>query len=136
MTEEELSKFYHLQQEIADLNKRKKEIEETGGISGVKYREVDVMSTRVNKTILDKLSNILDKLTERRISALEEYMKIERYIESVEDIEIRRIMQYRYLDLKKWKEIDKIMHYAEDYSKIKYNRYKKSKLITFDNPDV
>lgn len=128
MTEEELSRYYHLSQQITDIDKRITEIEETGGVSGIRYREVDVMSTRLNKTILDKLNYLMDLWTERRITALEEYKKIERYISSIEDLEIRRIMEYRYLDLKKWKEIDKLMHYADNYSKNKYYNYIKKNL--------
>ena len=44
-------------------------------------------------------------LTEKRISALEQYLEIERYIEEIEDVEIRNLMRYRYLDLMKWEDI-------------------------------
>ena len=36
---------------------------------------------------------------------MEQYREIERYIEEVDDAEIRNIMRYRYLDLLKWEDI-------------------------------
>lgn len=123
MTEKELSRYYYLKKEIEDLQKRINELEETGGVSGIQYREVDVMSTPKNNPIQEKICILIDKLTERRISAIEEYLKIESYIESIEDAEIRQIMRYRFMDLKKWKEIDRLMYYAENYSKNKYYNY-------------
>ena len=124
MTEKELSRYYYLKKEIEDLQKRINELEETGGVSGIQYREVDVMSTPKNNPIQEKLMLLIDKLTERRISAIEEYLKIESYIESIEEAEIRQIMRYRFMDLKKWDEIDKILHNGKEYSKKKYYNYR------------
>jgi len=109
MSEKELSRYYYLKKEIEDLQKRINELEETGGVSGIQYREVDVMSTPKNNPIQERLVILIDKLTERRISAIEEYLKIESYIESIEDSEIRQILRYRYMDLKKFKEIEKLV---------------------------
>lgn len=125
MTEQELSKFYNLKQEINDLQKRIDELESTGGISGMQYKEVDVMATASNKSIQEKIMILKERFIERRITAMEEYLKIERYIEGIEDLVIRQIMKYRFMDLKQWKQIDMIMHYAEGTSKKKYYRYKK-----------
>lgn len=124
MDEKELSKYYYLKREIEDLEKRIIELEKTGGISGMRYREVDVMGTPINSSIQAKLDELLDKLIERRISALEEYLKIERFINNVEDLEIRQIMRYRFMDLEKWDKIDMLMNYSSGYSKLKYHRYK------------
>ena len=125
MSEKELSRYYYLKKEIEDLQKRISELEETGGVSGIQYREVDVMSSIKNTSIQERLIILIDTLTERRLSALEEYLKIERYIESIEEPEIMQIMRYRFMDLRKWKEIDRLMHYGENYSKNKYYNYMK-----------
>ena len=42
--------------------------------------------------------------------------------------------KYRFLDLRKWKEIDKIMHYSDGYAKQKYFRFKK--MITLYNTSM
>ena len=109
MTEKELSRYYYLKIEIDDLQKRIAELENTGGVSGMRYREFDVMSTPLNVSIQSKLDILLDKLTERRISALEEYIKIESYISNIDDLKIRQIMRYRFMDLKTWDEIGTLM---------------------------
>ena len=123
MTEKELSSYYYLKKEIEDLQKRIAELENTGGVSGMRYREVDVMSTPNNNSVQDMLCKLIDQLTERRISALEEYIKIEGYIASVEDVEIRQIMRYRFMDLKKWDEISKMMHMDRTTVYRKINKY-------------
>lgn len=110
MTEKELKRYYYLKREIEEIDRNITEIEENGGVSGIRYKEVDVMSTTLNKSILDKLDKLLDQWKERRLTALEEYIKIESYINSIEDLEIRQIMRYRYLDLKNWNEISVLVH--------------------------
>lgn len=123
MQEKELSKYYWLKKEVADLENRLKEF--GYGVKSMQINDISVTSSHINKTIQDKRIELIGLLTEKRISALEEYIKIERYIEEVEDAEIRTIMRYRFLDLKKWSEIDKLLHNGIDYSKKKYYKYNK-----------
>lgn len=103
MSEKELSKYYYLKKEVEDLEQR---IEEFGnGVRSMQIKEVSVSGSRKNKSIQETKVELVGMLTEKRISALEQYLEIERYIEDVEDVEIRNIMRYRYLDLLKWEEI-------------------------------
>ena len=125
MSDKELNRYYQLTREIKDLEARIKEIEETGGVSGIQYREVDIQKTPAITSIQDKLGMLMDQYIEKRVSALEECIKIQRYIDDVEDIVIRQIMRYRFIDFKQWNQIDILMHYAEGTSKKKYYRFKK-----------
>lgn len=103
MTEKELSKYYNLKREVQDLEER---IAEFGdGVKSSKIKEVAVSGSKSTKSIQETKVELVALLTEKRISALEQYLDIERYIESVEDVEIRNIMRYRFLDLLKWEEI-------------------------------
>ncbi|MBR2711281.1 MAG: hypothetical protein IKE89_02300 [Bacilli bacterium] len=122
MTEKELSKYYWLRKEIKDLEER---LAEFG--YGVSATKLDKEISRITSTesIQEKRVIIIEKWISARVSALEEYLKIESYIESVEDSEIRQIMRYRFLDLKKWNEIDKLMICGKDYAKKKYYQYRK-----------
>ena len=45
------------------------------------------------------------------INPLLSFSKIERYIESVEDSEIRQIMRFRFMDLMSWNDIADQLHY-------------------------
>lgn len=122
MTEKELSKYYWLRKEIKDLEERL--VEFGYGISATKL-DKEISGITSTESIQEKRVVIIEKWISARVSALEEYLKIESYIESVEDSEIRQIMRYRFLDLKKWNEIDKLMLCGKDYAKKKYYQYRK-----------
>lgn len=107
MSEKELSRYFYLKKEVEDLENR---IEEFGnGVRSMQIKDVQVSSSHKNKSIQETKIELVARLTEKRISALEQYLAIERYIEDVDDAEIRSIMRYRYLDLMKWEDIGEKM---------------------------
>lgn len=123
MTEKELSKYYNLKREVQDLEDRIKEF--GSGVKSVPIKEVSVSSSHSTKSIQETKVELVSRYTEKRIEALEQYLAIERYIEDVEDVEIRNIMRYRYLDLMKWEEIaEKVFQDRTTISK-KVRRYLK-----------
>lgn len=123
MNEKELSKYYYLKKEVEDLEER---IAEFGnGIKSTQFKEVSVSSSHKNKSIQETKVELVARLTEKRISALEQYLEIERYIEEVDDAEIRNIMRYRFLDLMNWGDIaEKVFQDRTTISK-KMRRYLK-----------
>lgn len=103
MNEKELSIYFELKREVNDLEERIKDIEK-------------------NDDSLTKVE-LISLLTEKRISALEKYLEIERFIETIDDPELRNIMRYRFLDLMQWKDIaDKMFMDRSTVSK-KVKRY-------------
>lgn len=103
MDEKALSKYYYLKKEIEDLENR---IITFGvGISSVRYKELNVDSTPQFKSIQEKSAELKELWVQKRIEALEEYIKIESFIDKVDDAEIRILLRYRYLDLLNWEEI-------------------------------
>ena len=123
MSEKDLSRYFYLKKEVEDLEQR---IAEFGsGVKSVPIKEVSVSGSRKNQSIQETKVELVGRLTEKRLSALEQYLEIERYIEEVEDVEIRNIMRYRYLDLMKWEEIaEKVFQDRTTISK-KVRRYLK-----------
>lgn len=108
MSEKDLSRYFYLKKEVEDLEQR---IAEFGsGVKSIPIKEVSVSGSRKNQSIQETKVELVGRLTEKRLSALEQYLEIERYIEEVEDAEIRNIMRYRYLDLMKWEEIGSKMY--------------------------
>ena len=108
MSEKELSQYYWLKKEIKSLEDK---IEEFGdGVSAVKIKDT-IGSSGEHSSIQEKKTELISKLLDARITALEKYIEIERYIESVEDSEIRLIMRYRFLDLMNWNQIGEELHY-------------------------
>lgn len=125
MTEKELSQYYFLKKEVEDLEQR---IAEFGsGIKSSQYKEISVSSSHNAKSIQEKKVELVGMLTEKRLSALEQYVKIERYIEEVEDVEIRSIMRFRYLDLMKWEDIGAKMFLDRTSVARKLRRYIKER---------
>lgn len=102
MSEKELSKYYYLKKEIKDLEER---IETLGnGVGSIKISDMPKGSPKIS-SIEEKIVELKEKWINARVSALEEYLRIETYINSIEDIEIRLIARYRYLDLLSWEQI-------------------------------
>lgn len=123
MSEKDLSKYYYLKKEVENLEEK---IAEFGnGIKSTQIKEVSVSSSHKNKSIQETKVELVARLTEKRISALEQYLEIERYIEDVDDVEIRNIMRYRYLDLMKWEDIGKKMFQDRTSVYKKMKRYLK-----------
>lgn len=122
MNEKELSRYYWLKKEVKDLENR---LEEFGdGVSAIAL-DKEIKGTGEHLTIQEKRTILVEKLINARLSALEEYIRIESYIETVDDPEIRQIMRYRFLDLNKWAVIDKLMICGTDYARKKYYNYRK-----------
>lgn len=105
MNEKELSKYYWLKQEIENLDMRIKEFDV--GISSVNLDKLNVDGTAQYKSIQEKRMELIEKFMNKRLEAIEEYLKIESYIDSVNDSEIRVLLRYRYLDLLNWEQIGK-----------------------------
>ena len=103
MTEKELSRYYILTKEVEDLGRR---VEELGdGVGSIKIKEINVNGTPTKVSIQEKIAELNELYLEKRVSALEEYIKIERYIGNIEEPEMRMLLRYRFLDLLTWEQI-------------------------------
>ena len=102
MSEKELSQYFHLKKEIEDLEER---IAKLGnGVGSIKITDMPKGSSKLS-SIQERIVELKEKWITARLTALEEYIKIETYINSIEDTEIRMIARYRYLDLLGWEQI-------------------------------
>lgn len=132
MTEKELSKVYWLRKEQQDIEERLKEVKlMLDGVGCIEYKEDTTKTNKISNQIEEviiKKAELENLLIENRLSILEGYIKIERYIETIENSEIRQIMRYRFLDCYTWEKIDKLMACGKDYSKKKYYKYRDEKI--------
>lgn len=102
MTEKDLSKYYWLKKEVKNIENK---LEEFGdGVSAISYEE-KVGSSGLTLTIQEKRSMLIEKLINARLDALEEYLRIETFIEKVDNTEVKSIMRLRFQELKSWGEI-------------------------------
>lgn len=122
MTEKELSRYYFLKQEVKNLEDRL--IEFGVGVSAMNI-DKEISGTGEHISIQQRRSELVEKLINARLTALEEYLKIESFIEKVEDSEIRQIMRYRFLDLYDWYKIGELLNYDRTTASKKMRAYLK-----------
>lgn len=109
MKEKDLNKFYWLQKEIKDLEERIAILDSE--VSAVKYDSLSISGSKQVSTLQEKITELKDTWMEKRVSALEEYIKIEKYILSIPDEELRLIFRYRFMDLMNWEQIGEKVGY-------------------------
>ena len=103
MTKRELSQLYYLRREIAQEEKRLRQLEEAAtdtsvNISGLPHVQGITDRAALAAEIADCRDIINAKLMQCRI----EYNRLNRYIASIDDSLIRQIMTLRYVDCKSW----------------------------------
>lgn len=122
-----------------DLYATKKKINfEKTQPSAIKIKEIVVDSSHTN---IDSFLNYVlrDEEYDTKIySLIANIYAYKRYIAE----ELKRISQYdeisyieylKYEENKSWREIDQILHHGDDYSRVKYYRYKKNKKSVVKN---
>ena len=124
MTLAELSKYHDIKVELADLKRRIDEIESTL-IKSTKYSDMKSTNIFNNSSPTEKAAFQLCKLKEQYdikvYDLISEQIRIEKYLDSVMDSEVKTIMRYRFIDCLTWVEIAEQLNYsrANPYIKIK-----------------
>lgn len=114
MNKRELSRFFFLSEEIKSLQERinvaQNQFIGASKISDMpkSHRVSNQMEQRI--LLIEKLTDLLEN---KKNKALEEQLKIEEYIEQINDIEIRSIFTKRYLEFKRWDKIAKEVNMSE-----------------------
>ena len=126
MNKKELSKYYHLTNEIKDLQEKIKQLDLTlissPLLTGMPHSN-KVSNPTEQRNIL--ILTLKRKLEIREAKAMEELIKIEDYISSIEDIELRQIFDKRYVQLKSWEVIANEIHMSERNVFRKVSKYLK-----------
>ena len=129
MNKKELSKLYNINIEIKNLEERLETLKSiyigSSKISDMPHSKTP--GNPVEKRIL-LISNLNDLLEEKKNRALEEQFKIEKYISTIEDIEIRNIFSKRYLQFEKWEKIAEEMNMCERNIHRKHSSYLKREI--------
>jgi hypothetical protein len=114
MTKEELSSYYYLKKEIKQIEERIKEIDDTflsaNRINGMRYEKRLSNPQEQRMILIEKYDK---RLEEKKDEALKELMKIEDFIDSINDPEIRMIFRYRYIELMEWNKIAMLVNMSE-----------------------
>ena len=121
----ELNELYWLNKEIEDLESRIQELEETSGVSSSKMGDGihgSGISNPVEQVTLKKMK-LQKRLSDVKITILEEKEKIERFVESISDSQTRTIIRLRNIDLKTWEQIGEFMGLDRKTVANKYNKF-------------
>lgn len=128
MRSEELNELYWLNIEIKDLESRLKELDETSGISSAKLGDGihgNDISNPVEKVAMKKIQ-LKKRIAEVMLLVLEEKEKIERFVETIPDSQLRTIVRLRNIDLMTWQEIGDVLELDRKTVSTKYNNFIKN----------
>ena len=121
----ELNELYWLNKEVEDLQNRLKELEETSGVSSSKIGDgihSSEISNPVEKVAMKKLE-LKNRIAEVMLIILEEKEKIERFVETISDSQIRTIIRLRNIDLMTWEQIGDFLGLDRKTVASKYNKF-------------
>ncbi len=121
----EINELYWLNKEAEDLQNRIDELEETCGIGSSKMGDgifSGNVSNPVEQVTIKKLK-LQNRLKNVIIDILEEKEKIERFVESIPDSQIRTIIRLRNIDLMTWEQIGEFLKLDRKTVANKYNKF-------------
>lgn len=125
---DELSKYYHIKLEIKQLEDNLKELDNTAIgspiLTGMPHSQ-GIVGNPTESLILkkDKLENLLKNKKEK---LYDEQIKIEEFLEQVEDNTIRIIIRARFINCKSWKQIGKELNFDRTTPYYHLKKYLKS----------
>lgn len=125
MTERELSSLYYISQRIKKLKQRIAELDSEIGIGDGAMNGMPHGTGVGNpvENLIIKKCDLCDKLNTELILKIEEEEKIRRYISSVQDEEIKLIMEMRFIHLMNWFDIGEEMHLERTTASKKMRKY-------------
>lgn len=132
MTKQELSQLYYLNREIEHLKDRITELEciatsSTSRITGMPHA-TDI-SDKVGKYAAE-IADLKELLDLNLKKCFYELNRLNRYIESIEDSEMRMILSLRYINGLSWQQVAfSIGEHDEQYPRRKHNKFLRQKKV-------
>lgn len=115
MTLKELSKYHDMKIEVDDLKNRIEEIESTI-VKASKFSDMKVdrsfSTTSPTEQLVIKLEKLKNNYNSKSLLLIDEMEKIETYLDTIDDYEVRTIMRKRFIDLLTWEQVALDMHYS------------------------
>lgn len=126
MTLKELSKYHDIKVEVDDLQRRIYELETTI-VKASKYSDTKIDKSITNTSPTEELAIKLNKLRRtyvgKQITLTSELEKIEEYLCTINDSEVRTIMRKRFIDLLTWEQVAELLHYSNPVPYYKVRKY-------------
>ena len=127
MTKEELSKYYYLKQEIKQIEDKIEEIDSTfmrASLINCEKFERKLSNPQEKRMIL--IEKYEQKLKIAINKSIEELIKIEEFINSIEDPENRMIFRYSGIGVNSWNERSGLIHISGSAIFERHNRILKT----------
>lgn len=125
MTIEELKKLYVIKKQIQQIEEKLSSI---SIMSSTSFSNNEIHTHNQNSPT-ERIATTKIKLKENLVNKLnklyEEELKIEKFIDEIQDVEIQMIIRMRFIDLKTWKEIGKELEYDRTSPYYKLKKYLK-----------
>ena len=128
MTEKDLNSLYHIEQRIKNLKYRIAELEAETGLGS---QVIDGMphvhsgNSAIEQLIIKKC-DLLNDLNKELSNKIDEERKIRNYISSVDDEEVKLIIELRFIKLKGWEKIGEELFYDPRTVARKMRKYLKT----------
>ena len=140
ISKEILIQYSDLQQEIIELQERRKTLEKqfrsfldggtvtdmvTGGCGGIQHFKIEGLPIVAYEKARNSLQKNIQKIEDKYTELLELQNEVEEYIESISDSRMRRIIRMRFLDKLTWNQVaDNIGGgNTEDSVRMAFNRF-------------
>lgn len=140
ISKEILIQYSDLQQEIIELQEKKKKLEKqfksfldggtvtdmvTGGNGGIQHFKIEGFPVVAYEKARNALQKNIQKIEDKYTELLELQNEVEEYIESIEDSRMRRIIRMRFIDKLTWNQVaDNIGGgNTEDSVRMAFNRF-------------
>ena len=117
-----LNKLYWLKQEVIQIENQIKELTILSAFEMSGMPSSNSVSSPVEQ-FYNRLDKLRTKLEKAKIKVMEEKERLESYIESIEDAEIRVLARARYLECKKWEVIGDENHMDRRTASRKLEKY-------------
>lgn len=126
MNKWQLSRYYYLSLEIKDIEDRIKTLRETS-VGSPKLTGMPTSHNNINplEKRIELIVSLTEKLENKKIKAIDEMLKIEKFLTTIEDVETRMIFNKRYIEFKTWEKIAEEMYMSERTVYRKHSSYLK-----------
>lgn len=108
MTIKELSQLYYLNREIEDCQKKLEELEAQRGVGPIILDDMPHGKGPAKSRVEQLAAEIVDLkaiIHAKQIECIHERNRLERYIASIPDSEIRMIFEFRFADCLPWEQV-------------------------------
>ena len=119
----QLNKLYYIKKNIKELEDELKELNNLGSAPLNDMPKADGKTSNPTELFVIRKNRILEKLTKNYVKYLTEYEKINNFIDSLEDEEVKLIARLRFIKHEDWETIGQEVHADRTTPSKKIRRY-------------